>query len=184
MENKDLKYLIQQAKEGDSEAFDYIYEQFLTLIYQYIYFRVGNKQTAEDLAQNTFLRAFQSLPRYEQGGAGHNKEPLAYFFTIARNQVIDFYRRKKDLPLDQEFAEKLPSEENAEIQMDREIATRRLYRAIYQLKEEQQQAIVLKYISGWDNARIAAVLGKKEDAVRQMQSRGLKKIKELLENES
>ena len=87
----DAKELMRLAKDGDSEAFGLLYSKYFVPVFRYIYLRLKNKEEAEDLAQTVFLRVYKSLTRFRDQG----KEPLAYFFTIARNAIIDYWRKKK-----------------------------------------------------------------------------------------
>ena len=79
------KILMELAKGGDSEAFGHIYHLYLTPVYRFIYFRLRNKEEAEDLTQTVFLKVYQSIHAFQV----KNQSPLAYFLTIARNTVID-----------------------------------------------------------------------------------------------
>ena len=90
---KDPKQLMQLAKNGDTEAFGQLYELYFKPVYRYIYLRTKSKEEAEDLSQVVFIKIFKSIGGFQE----QNKQPLAYFFTIARNTVIDHWRKKKDI---------------------------------------------------------------------------------------
>src|SRR3990167_6465633 len=79
----DLHVLVRRVQNGDSGAFDELYTHIFTPIYRYVYFRVKRKQDAEDIAQTVFLRAYQSLPRFEDKGVNPN-------YSIEPNQGFIF----------------------------------------------------------------------------------------------
>lgn len=176
-----IKRLMQLAKEGDTEAFGRIYEIYFLPVFRYIYFRVQDRVEAEDLTQNVFLKIFNSIENFRV----QDKSPLAYFFTVARNTVIDYWRKKKNIaesdntkrivnmPDSQKDPKKLLEEREKE---------ETVLEAIKHLTEDQQEVIVLKFIQGFSNKEISKILGKTEDAIRQIQCRSLRVLREHLNN--
>lgn len=173
---KDLGPLVNLAKEGDSEAFGKIYDILVKPIYRYIYYRV-DPQIAEDLTEETFLKAWQKLSSYKEG-----KSPFSsWVFRIAHNLVVDYYRKNEtSLEIDENYADsKITSNPGYEISL--KFNQIKLRKAINKLPENYQQVIILKYINDEDNEVIAKVIGKSEGAVRTLQSRALEKLRHLLE---
>ena len=172
----DAKDLIEKAKSGDSDAFGKLYESYYLPIYRYIHFRIDKKDDVQDLVQIVFLKVYESLEKYEERG----KNPLAYFFTVARNTVIDYQRKKPTLKLYEEThlegEEKYTPEYFAKINEETEIVDK----AIKTLKGEQREVILLKYIAGFSNSEIAKQIGKSEDSIRQIQHRALKILRTKL----
>jgi RNA polymerase sigma-70 factor (ECF subfamily) len=170
-----LKDIVEKAKAGDSEAFSYLYKTYVTPLYRYIYFRVGGKAEAEDLTQDVFVKAYTSFGSYTYIGTS----PLAYFYTIARNAVIDYRRKKKFLITDEEDAllevadtSDSPEEEAIKSEFAQEI---RLH--IAELSEDQQDVITLRFIESLSTKEVSEILGKSEESVRQLQSRSLRALK-------
>ena len=64
----DEPQLVSQAKTGDSDAFGKLYDSYLERIYRFIYFRVEDQQTAEDITSQVFLKAWENLGRFQIGG--------------------------------------------------------------------------------------------------------------------
>lgn len=162
------------AKEGNKEAFEQIYHLYFAPIYRYIYFRVRSKEMAEDLTQTVFLKVYQSISRFR---ARQDFSPLAYFFTVARNVVIDYWRKKKEVILDQENLSWLDMERQDKTLSDVKVkieAKDLIQDGLKQLNPEQQEVIILRFIDELSNKEIAALLGKTEVAVRQLQCRALK----------
>ncbi len=164
------------AKQGDKMAFSTLYDLYFVPVYRYIFFRVRTRHEAEDLAQTVFTKAFASLPSFRDMG----KAPLAYFFTIARNTVINFWRRKREISLEtnknavETLVAKAPGPEDDAV---RSQAMEKLRGALQKLSEDQQEAITLRFIAELSNAEIARLMGKSEEAIRQLHSRGLKSLR-------
>ncbi len=178
----DPKELMRLAKAGNSEAYGQLYELYFTPIFRYIYLRVRDKEKANDLAQTVFLKVFTALPNFKE----QNKSPLAYFFTVARNAVIDFWRTKKDVGVDDFDAiiertidEDASPQKSYEKNENQEL----IQSALQELTDIQREVITLKYLSELSNKEIAELLGKTEEAVRQLQCRALRSLKIILKNQ-
>jgi RNA polymerase sigma-70 factor (ECF subfamily) len=174
---------MQLAKSGDTEAFGRLYELYFVPIFRYIYFRVKDKEEAADLVQTTFLKVFRSLPNFRE----QNKPLLAYFFTVARNTVIDHRRVKKEILIDDpgSIFGQMPGKTNNPLErIEKEEINQAVRRAIKQLTDDQQEVIVFKFINEISNKEIAAFLGKTEEAVRQLQCRALKTLRQILKNQN
>lgn len=171
--------LLKLAQAGDSEAFAQLYDECSERIYRYIYFRVTDEQTAEDLTSHVFYKAWENLGRCKSTGAPF----IAWLYTIARNAVIDHYRtRKHTVALDE--AVSLASDEPApEDELDLQFKTESLREALGELTSEQRQVVVLKFISGMSTEEIAAHLGKRSGAVRALQMRALQALAGLMQKE-
>lgn len=167
---------MQLAKEGDAEAFGRLYELYFTPVYRYTYLRTKSKEEAEDLTQVVFIKVFKSIGGFKE----QNKQPLAYFFTVARNTVIDHWRKKKEILVDMPIETGAAIEEQTDSPIDlidKKANAQVIYKAIETLTEDQQEVVILKFINDLTTAEIATVLEKKEDAVRQLQCRALKILK-------
>ncbi len=176
---QDPHELIILAKKGDRVAFEKIYKLYFTPVYRYIFLRVKDKSEVELLVQDVFIKFYQSLESYTQQGA----TPLPFFFTIARNTIIDYWRKnrhqvtfgKEDIFVQIPDKEDNPQESSEKIEL-----TAILYKGVNTLSQEQREAITLKYWSFISNKEIAKIMGKTEEAVRQLQSRGIKSLRQIL----
>ena len=176
----DTKKLMLRAKSGDREAFGQLYAQFYVSVFRYIYLRVSDKKEAEDLAQEVFLKTYRSIDRYKETAS----DPLAYFFTVARNSVIDFYRKKKEISLEgnEEILQVHDFKNDPEEEFNKNEAKEKMMRAINNLSEEQKEVVILKFINDMSNQEIARLLGKNEPAVRQIQHRALENLQKILKD--
>lgn len=176
----DPSRLMSLASKGDADAFGRVYELYFTPVYRYIYFRVRSQHEAEDLTQAVFLKSFQSISKFKSQSVA----PLAYFFTIARNTIIDHWRKKKEIPMgDREDVVKnsaVHEEENPSDILFKRETREKVHEAIKYLTPEQQEIILLKFISDLSNKEISALLGKTEVAIRQLQCRALRALKNYL----
>src|SRR5439155_627479 len=103
---------------------------------------------------------------------------------LAHNLVVDHYRTRREvLPLDDSL---LIREEpiDPEQALASSVASSELRQAIKRLTSEQRQVICLKFIAGYDNSEIAAVMSKKEGAIRALQYRALRSLQAILEAEA
>ncbi len=166
--------LVQRAVRGDATAFGELYEQNLTKIYRYIYYKVGDATEAEDLTEQVFLKAWEAIGRYRQQGVPF----VAWLFRLAHNLVIDYRRTHHEAtPLDETQEDDRPSPEDvAAARLD----VQTLQRAIMRLTPEQQQVIILRLVQGLSHSEVAAIMGKNEGAVRGLQHRALAALHELL----
>ncbi len=168
--------LIQRAIKGDAQAFGELYQQNLTVIYRSIFYKVGNATEAEDLTEQTFLKAWEAIGRFREQGVPF----AAWLYRLAHNLMIDYHRtRHEAMPLDEILDaedDQTGPEEIAAQRMD--VAT--LQRAVVQLTDEQQQVIVLRFVQGLSHSEVAAIMGKNEGAIRGLQHRALQALHMLL----
>src|SRR4030095_5049817 len=169
--------LVRRATSGDSEAFAQLYDAYIARVYRYIYFRVTDDAAAEDLTSQVFLKAWESLDRYEMGSSPF----VAWLYTIARNLVIDYYRTKKEsVPL--EDVHTLTHNETPVEEVESRFDLQAMRDALQFLTDEQQQVLILKFIAGLPNENIARIMNKREGAVRALQMRALQTMAKYMEN--
>ena len=168
--------LVEQATGCDAEAFGQIYQRYERRIYRYIYYRVGSPYDAEDLTEQVFLNAWRAIGRYQQRG----RPILAWLFRMAHNLVIDYYRtQKKEAGLDEELVAEKPSfNPGYLVELHEEFDE--LHEAIRRLNAEQQRVITLRFVEGMCYPEVAAILGKREGAVRVLQHRALIALRRIL----
>ena len=175
--SEDERGLIEQARSGDGEAFSQLYEASFDRVYRFIFFRVTDTETAQDLTSQVFLKAWQNLGRYRPHGPF-----LAWLYAIARNAVIDNYRtRKATVSLEEATpiaAQDVKLDDHMQFQFD----VQALQSAMQQLTVEQQEVITLKFIADYDTTQIAKHMGKSEGAVRALQMRALHALARVMRN--
>lgn len=173
---RDEETLILKAKNGNAEAFGILYDAYLPKIYRFIYFRVGNrKEEAEDITHQVFLNAWQNIEKYESRGFPFS----SWLYRIATNSVIDFYRTRR---VHQDI-ETVPEEFIAELArvdetLDDTHALRGIMQALTKLEPDQQNVLIMKFVDDLSTKEIATALQKSEGAVRVIQHRALKQLKQ------
>jgi RNA polymerase sigma-70 factor (ECF subfamily) len=170
-----LRSLVDRAAKGDSEAFGGIYDLLIDEVYRYFYYHLGSPHDAEDLASRTFMRAWRAIPRFSWRGRPFE----SWLFTLARNQLMDFYRERRGqtAPLDEMRPDPTPGPEGRALANAEAEATRQ---ALARLTEEQRQVLVLKFYMEKDNHEIAQIMGKREGTVRALQMRALQAMRRHL----
>lgn len=166
--------LAAKAKSGDSAAFGQIYDLCFQKIYRFLYYRVGHKQIAEDLAEEVFLKAHVKIASLSQNGVVEG-----WLYQIARNAVIDYYRQKK-LTVDLQTVENtLEYETNVVDILNLQYQQAILLKLLKALGAEQQAVIKMKFLEDLDTAEIAEILETSESNIRVIQHRALNKLIEL-----
>jgi RNA polymerase sigma-70 factor (ECF subfamily) len=156
-----------------------LYETHFERVARYVAVRIGNMDEAEDLASEVFVRALRSVKDYKETGA-----PLeAWVFRIAHNLVVDHLRsrsrRPSPVPLDEDAP--VASQHNPGEDLESQEEVRQLQQAMAQLTPAQRQVLTLRFSSGMTSEQVAEVMGKKAGAVREMQSAGIKKLRQILD---
>jgi RNA polymerase sigma-70 factor (ECF subfamily) len=173
--------LIDQARGGDTEAFGALYDQYAEPVFRFLFTRLDNRMDAEDLTGEVFLRAWKSLPRYRQQGYAFS----AYLFQIARNLLIDHYRRSGRVEsLSDQMAGILvnPDSEPADVVV-KELERKELRDTFSTLREDYQTVLTLRFVSGLSSDETAQVMGRSSGAVRVLQHRALAALKKKIEAE-
>jgi RNA polymerase sigma factor (sigma-70 family) len=169
-----LQKLVLQAKQGDKESFEVLYNTFITPLYRYVLSRTKDVPEAEDICQTTFLQFYQALPRYEM-----TTSPLAYLFTIAKRRMINQALKMTSVPYENEDLEQ--EHDDTDIVEETHVAflAERIDSYLEHLTKDEQEVIRLHYYSELEHKEIAAILEKEEAYIRQIKSRALKKLRAL-----
>jgi RNA polymerase sigma-70 factor (ECF subfamily) len=174
--------LVERAQAGEAEAFGLIYDRYVDTVFRFIYFRAGNRQLAEDLTSDTFLRALKRIDSFTWQG----RDLGAWLVTIARNLVADHFKSGRyrleitngDV-LDADREDRGP-EGSPEAAVVDHITNVALLTAVKQLNPEQQECIVLRFLQGFSVAETAQAMGKNEGAIKALQYRAVRALARLL----
>jgi RNA polymerase sigma-70 factor (ECF subfamily) len=169
--------LIKASIEGDGKAFEALYVHYMDAIYRYIFFRVGDELQAEDLTEETFVRAWEALPNYK-----HRKYPFSsWLYRIAHNLVIDHYRRKKPVPISNGLMRTYSNpNESLDHIVDRKHEIQLLVKAVGQLNELEREIVLLRFVEGLSHKEIASMVGKSQSSCRVTLHRALKTLRSIL----
>ena len=179
-EQRAVMDLVTRAQAGDGEAFGELYDRYCQVVYRYVAYRCGNPTLAEDLTSETFLRALRRISSYTWQGRDFG----AWLVTIARNLLADHFKsgrfRLEIATSDLIAAGADRRQAGPEDDVLASLTNATLIDAVKQLGAEQQECIVLRFLSGMSVAETAAALGKPEGAVRALQYRAVKALGRLL----
>ena len=163
--------LVHRARAGDEDACEKLVKKYYPGIYQYCLLHICDAYDAEDLTQDVFTSFFTSLYRYREYGKIKN-----YLYTIASNTVKNYYKKKKDIPL-----EKLPETEQVDREAEEAAAGIRLdmEQAVQKLPEEIREVAILFFFQELKQREIARLLHISLSLVKYR----IGKAKELLKKE-
>jgi len=168
----DAGELVARLRRGDAAAFDHIYALYHPRIFSFLLRLTGRRDTAEDLAQETWLRLARAAPTLRE-----DTTLAALLFTIARNAFTS-HRRWAMLDLSRvvtfglEIVSHAPADGSPEAQHERTHAIARLEAALASLPVASREVLLLVGVEGMEQEEVAKVLGVSYDAMRQRLSRG------------
>ena len=167
---------IRLAREGNSEAFSFLYNLNVTRIYNYIFYRIGSEDDAEDITSRVFYRAFGHIKTYEDKGIPFS----AWLYRIAHNLIANFHRdrqRRKEVSLDDQ--PEMPHRVDLpETWIEKKQEMDLLLKGMRRLAPDRQQLILLKYLEDLSNAEIAVIMGRTEGAIKSLYHRALLALKD------
>ncbi len=165
------------AHDGRADDFSLLYERYLPAVYRYVSARVGTREEAEDLTSDSFRQAWANRRTYRGRGSFR-----AWLFTIVRRTLADHYRSRRPTEhatrpatqADDDILDDTPSPEDHVVQNERERFVRSLLAG---LSPEQREILSLRFAAELTYAEIAAVVGKREDAVKKIAYRALDSLR-------
>lgn len=176
------KKLIKRAIKGEAQAFGLLYDHYQPQIYRFIYLKVSHREEAEDLTHQVFFNSWSRMADYKHRGFPFS----SWLYQIARNEVIDYYRTKKShLDIEDVISEdiSLPDfDDSIQITIDVKIDTEKVKEAIKLLKPIEQDVIILRFVEDLSPSEVATVVDKTSQAVRIIQHRAIKSLKQILES--
>jgi RNA polymerase sigma-70 factor (ECF subfamily) len=171
-----LDELARRVATGDRVAFEAIYDETARDIFDYLSGSTRRISVAEDLAANVFLKAWRSARTYRVGSNTYRQ----WLYGIARNELNNHWRTTRvDIPLD---LVDIPDADPSALSAQAEDLRDRVLDAMQFLTNEQRDAIVLRYFGEKSYAEIAAILGKKEGAIRALVMRGLRQMRRVIDD--
>jgi len=162
--------------------FDRLYEQYHQSLFQFIFYMVRNRETAEEIVQEVYIKVLQSYDSF----AGNSSEKT-WLFSIARHTTIDWIRKQNRQKRRWFGGES--SIENEVIRdhalLPEEIVTQRdeirqIYKGLQQCSLAQQQVMILRFIEQLSIAETADILGWSESKVKTTQHRAIKTLQQLI----
>lgn len=182
---QDEKELVAQAQHGSDDAFTALVEAYQTHVYNLCYRMLGDAESAEDAAQETFLRAFQHFQRYD-----HARPFGTWLLSIAAHYCIDRLRRRRFsfTSFDEDEEGHMlelpdPAAPSPELETVRREQREQLQGFLQELNSVDRAAIVLRYWHDCSEAEIAAALNLTVSAVKSRLHRARRELGELWQDE-
>ena len=174
---QEVRDLVERAQNGQREALEELYLLHFDRIYSYLHLSVGNRHDAEDLTTQTFLRMLEAIGRFRWREVPFS----AWLFRIAHNLAMDHFRANRRVQAEETVPELPGSEESsAEDQAFDSMGRAGMLAMIERLSPEQRQVLTLKFLYGFSNGEVAAILEKTEGAVKSLQHRALASLQRHL----
>jgi len=172
-----LRQLTSNGVKGDEKSLEILIKRYLKPIYSFTFRFVGNGQEAEDITQETFVKVWRNLKRFNR-----NKKFKTWIFQIAKNTSFDFLRKKKKisiLSLEEYFyladSKNLPKEI-----FEKESIKEKIQKSIEKLSFKTKEVLNLYYTEGLNFREIAEISGESVNTVRSRHRRAILILREIL----
>jgi RNA polymerase sigma-70 factor (ECF subfamily) len=166
--------LVDKVLKGDSKAFETLIKKHQGMVYNYLYKLTLNKEDAEDMTQEVFIKVYNSLYNFEK-----KSNFSTWVFKIAINTLSSHFRKKKDYDLNKDevlMNIKCSEKDIPEEALDLKEKRQETLKILEGLTLEQKNAIILKYIKGFSYKEIGEILGVNEDSAKMKVHRAKKKL--------
>jgi RNA polymerase sigma-70 factor (ECF subfamily) len=170
--------LVERAKASDRAAWEEIFDRHYQRVFVFVFCRVGDRIATEDLVADVFVEAWRGMRRFEYRGV-----PLiAWLYRIAHNLSADFLKKRNRVQM-QTLEDGWSGVPHSEDQSEQVAAWQAVTTAFRKLTGEQQMVLVCRFFEGLTLAETAAMLGKKENAIKALEFRALRSVRKILGNQ-
>lgn len=170
--------LVVRTRAGEPDAFGMLVSRYHDAAWRFAYHMLGERADAEDVVQDTFLRAYLAIGRYDE-----RDQFRGWLFRILTNQCRNFItsrgRRTRRFVQDEMAIEAAPS---PSMGLPVGVEDAGLLRALSQLDPMQREALLLKYAEGMEYTEMSALTGVGESALKMRVKRGSERLRTLLAN--
>jgi len=174
MEQKNEAEIVIRILKGDRQAYALLIDEYKTPVYNLAYRMTGNAEDAEDLTQETFIRAYQYLWRYDR-----QRKFFTWLYTLALNLIRNHLKKDKD--------NKISEVLNVHLQSDKDpspeaklMEAQEINFCLLLLDDESRALVIMKFYQGLSFEEISGMTGKSPGAVKMSIYRSMEKIKELM----
>lgn len=167
--------LIERAKASERAAWDEIFDRNYHPVFVYVFCRVGERASAEDLVADVFVEAWRGIRRFDYRGV-----PLiAWLYRIARNLTADFLKKRSRVQT-QTLEDGWSGIPHIDDQSEQVATWQAVAEAFRRLTGDQQFVLVSRFVEGFTLAETAALLGKNENAIKALEFRALRSVRKIL----
>jgi RNA polymerase sigma-70 factor (ECF subfamily) len=170
--------LVRAAQGGDRSAFALLYDKYVDVVFRYVLFRVKDRELAEDVTSETFLRALRTITSISYQG----RDVGAWFVTIARHMVLDQAKSSwsRLVVTTPEISDSGQVEVGPEQQVMSKVTGKALHVYIAQLSDDERECIVLRFLQGLSVGETARVMNRNDGAIKALQHRAVVHLAQLL----
>lgn len=185
MDKNDRK-IIEEYLSGEEAAFSELVKKYLKSVYNFIFRLASDRDVTEDLTQETFVKAWRNLNRFDQ-----SRSFKTWLFTIAKNTTFDYFKKKKEIPFStfvDEEGESIFNETADESILPSEILERKdianeLEEKLQKISAHYRAILLLRYKEEFSLHEIAEILDEPYNTIKSRHQRGLMKLKSLFPNQ-
>jgi RNA polymerase sigma-70 factor (ECF subfamily) len=167
--------VVARAQSGDADAFAELYERYRDTVFRFVYFRVGSRPLAEDLAQEVWVRALRRIGSVQYQGL----DIAAWLITVARHLTADHYksgRYRLEVLTGDVLGADDPASDDPAASTANYLDARVLMAAIQRLGDEQRRCLELRFLRGYSTEETAQQMGKTYMAVKTLQYRAVRAL--------
>lgn len=164
----------------DPEAVSQIHKRYFERLYRYVYYRVRDAASAEDIASEAFVRLLEAVAK----GAGPRTNIPGWLLGTSANIVKDYYKELLRYPLEQLPEDLKSRQQHPDELVQQSERNRSLLHALEKLTEEQQNVLALRFGGSYSLGESAAMLNKSTNAIKALQFRALAALRRHLEEET
>ncbi len=150
------------------------YDAHSDAIFRYCFFQTSNREVALDLSQDTFIKVWEYL-----AGGKQVDNIRAFLYTVARNLIIDYRRKKKSVSLDKMMDEGFDVSHSEQEHLENRIDGSNLVERLEDLEEKYRDVLTMRYIDDLSIKEIAEITGESENNISVRIHRGLEKAKNI-----
>lgn len=177
------KKLVEKILAGDDTAFEQLVKIYLKPIYNFLYRLTGDSSTLDDLTQETFIKVWKNLSRFDQ-----SKKFRTWIFTIGRNTAYDFLKKKKSIPFtffeDGEGNNRMNEIADEKILasevLEKADAVKDIEKSLKKIPRRYRVILIMRYKDDFSLGEIAEILGKPYNTVKSQHQRALRCLKKVI----
>ncbi len=170
---------MKSTNTNHEDSFIEHYNEHSDGIFRFCFFKTGDRELAADLVQDTFMRAWNTL---QKGKKVSNLK--AFLYQVAKNAIIDYYRKKKtsslDILLEEGFDE---SGGNSQEEYSNKHEAQQLMEYVYELDDSYKEILLLRYVEDFSIEEIAEHIGEEKNNVSVRIHRALKKLEKIMKEQ-
>ena len=180
------KLLMQRVVLGEKEAFAEVYDFYVVKIFRFVYLKTNSKEVAEDITSEVFMKCWKHIKALQdkpKEGISDAQAIGPLLYTIARNTVIDYYRKKHEdhIGISEEMKDKIADKrQNISEKLIIKQEVEYIINVIKELRDEYQEVLLLKFVEDLPNGEISQITGKSEGSTRVLIHRALKSLEKAL----